>query len=255
MASIGSTSTMLSIVENLRELGGGLGRLTRRKVRHAPDVDGIEGAEESVEADAADGKVEAGSGLQGLNRGCRIGGIEREMRSQSRQVNGRHRRVLGKALLEIVGKRSGSRHVARHGQRERGAITDVAAPGERKCPGCPLSGGSRIPVKRFPHRGCHFEHGGPFSLPGPLCDVDGNPRTSASLPAIGRSERVRAPPGGTSSLPWSAFPWRAPPRAAWLRESPFKKPMKYRMRKKLGDSSLRSVDCRTVASTSWRRFR
>jgi hypothetical protein len=72
------------MIENPLELTGGLGGLTRSQVRLAPNVDGIESAKKTVEADAADGEIEAGSRLQGLNRSCRIGGVEREERSQGR---------------------------------------------------------------------------------------------------------------------------------------------------------------------------
>ena len=61
-----------SMIENPLELGGGLGGLMRREVRQAANVDGIEPAEASDEADAAQGEIVARGGLQRLNRRCRI---------------------------------------------------------------------------------------------------------------------------------------------------------------------------------------
>ena len=59
------------MIENPLELGGGFGGLTGREVRQAANVDGIQAAEASDEADAAQGEVVARGGLQRLNRRCR----------------------------------------------------------------------------------------------------------------------------------------------------------------------------------------
>ena len=64
------------MIENPLELGGGLRGLTRRKVRLAANVDGVQAAEASDEADAAKGEIVARGGLQRLNRRCRIMSVQ-----------------------------------------------------------------------------------------------------------------------------------------------------------------------------------
>ena len=60
------------MIENPLELGGGFGGLTRREVRQSANVDGIQAAEASDEADAPKREIVARGGLQRLNRRCRI---------------------------------------------------------------------------------------------------------------------------------------------------------------------------------------
>ena len=60
------------MIENPLELGGGFGGLTCGEVRQSANVDGIQAAEASDEADAAQGEIVARGGLQRLNRRCRI---------------------------------------------------------------------------------------------------------------------------------------------------------------------------------------
>ena len=67
------------MIENPLELGGGFGGLTGGEVRQSANVDGIQAAETSDEADAPKREIVARGGLQRLNRRCRISG--RSMRT------------------------------------------------------------------------------------------------------------------------------------------------------------------------------
>jgi DNA-binding transcriptional regulator YhcF (GntR family) len=60
------------MIENPLEFDGGLGGLMRRKVGEAANVDGVEAAKPSGEADASKGEIVTHSGLQRVNRGGRI---------------------------------------------------------------------------------------------------------------------------------------------------------------------------------------
>jgi len=60
------------MIENPLELGGGCGRLTCREVRQSANIDGIQAAETSDEADTPKREIVARRGLERLNRRYRI---------------------------------------------------------------------------------------------------------------------------------------------------------------------------------------
>jgi hypothetical protein len=60
------------MIKNPLELGGGFGGLTCGEVGQSANVDGIQPAETSDEADTPKSEIVARGGLQRLNRGCRI---------------------------------------------------------------------------------------------------------------------------------------------------------------------------------------
>ena len=92
-----------SMIDNALELGGGLHRLPRRQVREAANLDRIQLAEVAIEADAAQGEIEAGSRLQRCTGG-RAGGARRTRPASARRARaGRHRsHARSKALTSSV---------------------------------------------------------------------------------------------------------------------------------------------------------
>ena len=60
------------MIENPLKLAGCIGGSTCCEVRHSANVDRVQAAEASDEADSAKGEIVALGGLQRLNRRCRI---------------------------------------------------------------------------------------------------------------------------------------------------------------------------------------
>ena len=104
-----------SMIENPLELGGGFGGLTCREVRLAANVDRVQAAEASDEADSPKGEVVARGGLQRLDRRCRIVSVQREQGSKRRQVKESNRRILRELAREILGEGSRSRQITCEG--------------------------------------------------------------------------------------------------------------------------------------------
>ena len=61
------------MIENPLEFGGSFDGLTGGEVRQSANIDGIQAAETSNEADTPKSEIVARGGLQRLNRRCRIG--------------------------------------------------------------------------------------------------------------------------------------------------------------------------------------
>src|SRR6185503_13398940 len=116
-----------SMIENPLELGGGFGRLTCCEVSQTADIDRIQAAEASDEADATKSEIVARGDLQRLDGGCRIVSGQREQSPKRRQIHELDRRILGKLTRQILREGSRSRKITCDRQRERRGIVHITA--------------------------------------------------------------------------------------------------------------------------------
>ena len=65
-----------AMIDNPLELGGSFGGLTGGEVRQSANVDRVQAAEASDEADATEGEIVARGDLQRLDRRCRITSVQ-----------------------------------------------------------------------------------------------------------------------------------------------------------------------------------
>ena len=99
------------MIENLLKLADGFGGLTGREVRLAANVDRVQAAEASDDADGPKGEVVARGGLQRLDRRCRIMSVQRKQGSKRRQIQGLNRRILRELALEVLAEGSRLRQI------------------------------------------------------------------------------------------------------------------------------------------------
>ena len=92
------------MIENPLELADGFGGLTCREVRQPANVDGVQGAEASDEADAASSEVVTRGDLQRLDRRCRIVSVQCEQGPKRRQIHELNERILRELACEILGE-------------------------------------------------------------------------------------------------------------------------------------------------------
>jgi hypothetical protein len=83
------------------------------EVRHSANVDGVQAAEASDEADATDSEIVARGDLQRLDGRCGIVSAQREQGPKRRQIHELHRRILLELAGEIFGEGSRLRQIAR----------------------------------------------------------------------------------------------------------------------------------------------